>query len=67
MAATSQTIETSKAEVRPPRTLTLLELVSEVAHLEGDEVGVVASVMELVSSRRVHLIGQVVDEDLLED
>jgi hypothetical protein len=49
-----------------PRTITLLELVSELTESSANDREVVDSVMDLLSRRRVHLIGQVVARDLLD-
>jgi hypothetical protein len=48
-----------------PRTITLLNLVSELAEDSANDREVVASVMDLVNRECVRLIGQVVERDLL--
>lgn len=48
------------------RTITLLDLVSELVDAGGSEREVVTAVMDLVETRRVRLIGQVREEDLTE-
>jgi hypothetical protein len=52
-------------EIANPRTTTLLNLVSELAEGSANDREVVASVMDLVNRGCVHLIGQVVELDLL--
>jgi hypothetical protein len=49
-----------------PRTITLLDLVSRLLEGGADDRDVVESVMDLVSRGRVHLIGQVVEVDLVD-
>jgi hypothetical protein len=49
-----------------PRTITLLDLVSQLTQDSANDREVVDSVMDLLSRRRVHLIGQVVARDLLD-
>ncbi len=49
-----------------PRTTTLLDLVSRLLEGGADDRDVVESVMDLVSRGRVHLVGQVVEVDLVD-
>jgi hypothetical protein len=49
-----------------PRKVTLLDLVSRLLEGGADDRDVVESVMDLVSRGRVHLIGQVVEVDLVD-
>jgi hypothetical protein len=51
--------------ISSPRTITLLNLVAELAEDCADDREVVASVMDLVNRGCVQLIGQVVEPDLL--
>ncbi len=58
----------ARTEVRAipsPRTITLLNLVSELMANSTNESELVASVMDLVNRGCVRLIGQVVEPDLL--
>ena len=58
----------ARTEVRAipsPRTITLLNLVSELVENSANESELVASVMDLVNRGCVRLIGQVVEPDLL--
>jgi hypothetical protein len=58
--------QTGFRAISRPRTITLLELVSELTESSANDREVVDSVMDLLSRRRVHLIGQVVARDLLD-
>lgn len=49
-----------------PRTITLLDLVSNLLESSEDDREVVETVMDLVHRGRVHLIGQVVAVDLVD-
>lgn len=51
----------------PRRTITLLDLVSELSAVGATDREVVAAVMDLLETGRVRLIGQIRDEDLIED
>ena len=51
--------------ISSPRTITLLNLVSELVENSANENELVASVMDLVNRGGVRLIGQVVGRDLL--
>jgi hypothetical protein len=51
--------------ISSPRTITLLDLVSELVKDGANDREVVGSVMDLVSGGCVCLIGQVVEQDLL--
>jgi hypothetical protein len=51
--------------VPSPRTITLLNLVSELVEDSANESELVASVLDLVNRGCVRLIGQVVEPDLL--
>jgi hypothetical protein len=51
--------------IASPRTITLLELVSELTEDSANDREVFESVMDLVSHGGVRLIGQVVEQDLL--
>jgi hypothetical protein len=63
----SQVAVAARAESRPissPRTITLLNLVSELVENSANESELVASVMDLVNHGGVRLVGQVVEPDL---
>ena len=49
-----------------PRTITLLDLVSNLLESGEDDRDVVETVMDLVNRGRVRLIGQVVEVDLVD-
>ena len=51
--------------VSSPRTITLLNLVSELVKDSANDRELVASVMDLVNRGCVRLVGQVVEPDLL--
>ena len=56
---------TEAPAIPSPRTITLLNLVSELMANSTNESELVASVMDLVNRGCVRLIGQVVEPDLL--
>ena len=56
--------ESMRAQPAPVRTITLLDLVSELVDAGGSDHEVVTAVMNLVETRRVRLIGQVREADL---
>ncbi len=56
--------ESMHARIAPVRTITLLDLVSELVDAGGGDREVVTAVMDLLDTRRVRLIGQVRDADL---
>jgi hypothetical protein len=51
--------------ISSPRTITLLNLVSELVEDSANDRELVASVMDLVNRGCVRLVGQVVEPDLL--
>jgi len=51
--------------ISSPRTITLLNLVSELVEGSANDRELVASVMDLVNRGCVRLVGQVVEPDLL--
>jgi hypothetical protein len=51
--------------ISSPRTITLLDLVAELVGDSANDREIIASVMDLVNRGRVRLIGQVVEQDLL--
>jgi len=51
--------------ISSPRTVTLLNLVSQLVEGSANDRELVASVMDLVDRGRVRLVGQVVEADLL--
>ena len=57
--------QTESRAISSPRTITLLGLVSELVEGGANDREAVASVMDLVSRGCVCLIGQVVEQDLL--
>jgi hypothetical protein len=57
--------QTEARAIPSPRTITLLNLVSELMADSANESELVASVMDLVNRGCVRLIGQVVEPDLL--
>jgi len=68
MLASRAVAVAARTEVRAipsPRTITLLNLVSELVEKSANESELVASVMDLVNRGGVRLIGQVVEPDLL--
>ena len=50
-----------------PLTVTLLDLVTALVEAGADETEVVLSVIDLVQTRRVHLVGVIEDEDVVEE
>ncbi len=56
--------ESMHAQIAPVRTITLLDLVTELVDAGGSQGEVVTAVMDLLDTRRVRLIGQVRDADL---
>lgn len=58
-------LETSTTRPASIRTMTLLDLVSELVDAGGSDREVVMEVMDLVETGRVCLIGQVREADLL--
>jgi len=56
--------EAQRGIVAPARTLTLLDLVCELCDTGASDSQVVAAVFELVETRRVQLVGQVLEADL---
>lgn len=65
MASTMGAAGTDSWALHSPRTITLLDLVSELVNGGANDREVVAAVMDLVDRGRVRLIGQVVERDLL--
>ena len=64
MIAATSAYEVSQAQLAPPRTITLLELVSELVDAGGSDREVVTAVLDLIDTGRVRLIGQVREADL---
>ncbi len=56
--------ESIQAQRSPVRTITLLDLVSELVDAGGSDREVVTAVMHLVEAGRVRLVGQVREADL---
>jgi hypothetical protein len=53
-----------RGPLAPARTITLLDLVSELVDAGGTDREVVAAVLDLVETGRVRLVGQVREADL---